>query len=70
MKKLFTFIALLFSTLTVMAADPVVVGEDNFHQDDASFAWDFNIDFMTQKFEATVDLSTASRCTTPDSSRT
>ena len=58
MKKLFTFIALLFSTLTVMAADPVVVGEDNFHQDDASFAWDFNIDFMTQKFEATVDLST------------
>ena len=31
MKKLFTFIALLFSTLTVMAADPVVVGEDNYH---------------------------------------
>lgn len=58
MKKLFTFIALLFSTLTVMAADPVVVGEDNYHQDDASFAWDFDIDFMAQKFEATVDLST------------
>ena len=57
MKKLFTLIALLFSTLTVMAADPVVVGEDNYHQDDASFAWDFDIDFLTQKFEATVDLS-------------
>lgn len=35
-----------------------VVGEDGFHTDNASFAWDFAIDFNTQKFVAVVDLST------------
>ena len=38
----------------------IVVGEDGFHKDNASFGWDFAIDFNTQKFVAVVDLSTCS----------
>lgn len=38
--------------------DGTVVGEDNFNQTDASFDWDFPIDFKTQKLVSTIDLST------------
>lgn len=58
MKKLLTFVMLLFAVLTATAAEPTVVGEDNYQPAGASFAWDFDIDFQTQKFAATVDLST------------
>lgn len=58
MKRIFTFIFMLFSVMTAMAAEPTVVGEDNYKPAGESFAWDFDIDFQTQKFTTTVDLST------------
>ena len=58
MKRIFTFIFMLFSVMTAMAAEPTVVGEDNYKPAGDSFAWDFDIDFQTQKFTTTVDLST------------
>lgn len=57
MKRIFTFIFMLFSVMTAMAAEPIVVGEDNYNPAGESFAWDFDIDFQTQKFTTTVDLS-------------
>lgn len=75
MKKIFTSLALLVCAMIVpatlhAAADSnetqtaataeTTVGEDNYAPAGASFDWSFNIDFSTQKFTATVDLSTCS----------
>ena len=38
--------------------DGTVVGQDNFHQDNASFDWDMFVNFQAQKFTASIDLST------------
>ena len=57
MKRIFTFIFMLFAVMTAKAAEPVVVGEDNYKPAGESFAWDFDIDFQTQKFTTTVDLA-------------
>lgn len=57
MKRIFTFIFMLFAVMTATAAEPIVVGEDNYKPAGESFAWDFDIDFQTQKFTTTVDLS-------------
>lgn len=74
MKKVFTLLLLFVASMTAMAAvhtghrmvntgsyeasDQTIVGEDNFKQENASFDWDFAIDFQTQKLVSTIDLST------------
>lgn len=66
MKRIFTFLSVLFAALmtttATYAADAetqeTVVGTDNYTPTGSSFDWPFTIDFATQKLTATVDLST------------
>lgn len=73
MKKIFTLLALLLPAMALTvtanaandmtkadAATETVVGEDNYAPAGSTFDWSFDIDFTTQKFTATVDLSTCS----------
>lgn len=75
MRKIFTSLALLVAAMTMTttayaaaanngtqaaATAETTVGEDNYAPAGASFDWSFDIDFATQKFTATVDLSTCS----------
>lgn len=56
MKKIFTSLVLLLMAITMSAAE-TVVGEDNYAPAGQSFTWNFNIDFQTQKFTASIDLT-------------
>ena len=66
MKRIFTILAVLFAALTTTATayaadtetQETVVGTDGYAPAGSSFDWPFSIDFATQKFTATVDLST------------
>lgn len=75
MKKIFTSMALLLSAMSfnatanamspygTVAAEPLAettVGEDNYAPAGEGFDWNFDIDFATQRFSATIDLSTCS----------
>ena len=65
MKKIFTFLALLFVAMTTVTsayaadtdADGVILGFDNYRPGGNSFRWKFDIDFTKQKFVAVVNVN-------------
>lgn len=65
MKKIFTFLALLFVAMTTVTsayaadtdADGVILGFDNYRPGGSSFRWKFDIDFTKQKFVAVVNVN-------------